>query len=142
MCLICPPLCRRLPRLLPAVPQVPRRLLALALLGLVATLATAQRTNLPAAAVGASAPSMAPVGPAALPGAAAAAPGQPYGTAVATRFPPPARPCDLAALAPGAQVFSSNDALATALAEIVRTAPAGTRVRRLSPGRSQDGVAL
>ena len=61
---------------------------------------------------------------------------------MAARFAPPVRHYDLAALAPGAQGFSSNNALAAALAEIVRMAPAGRRVRRLSARRSQHGTAI
>jgi hypothetical protein len=111
-------------------------LLMPALLGLASSRAAAQRADEPVAAVMAvtAVTTVAPALP--------AAPDLPYSAAVAARFPAPAVPYDLPALAPGAQLFTSNEQLAAMLAEIVHSAPLGTQVQRLSPERSQDGVAL
>lgn len=66
----------------------------------------------------------------------------PYGAAVAARFPAPTRRYDLPALAPGAQTFTANHTLAAELAAVRASAPAGTQIERLVPGRSQDGTAI
>jgi len=83
--------------------------------------------------------------PAAAPDPAAAALNLPYSAAVAARFPPPAAHYGVAVLAPGAQVFTANADLAAQVAAVVASvasAPAGTHIQRLVPGRSQDGTAI
>ena len=71
-----------------------------------------------------------------------AGPPLPYSPAVAARFPEPATRYDAPVLAPGALGFTTDEALAAQLAAVVAAAPAGTRIERLQPGRSQGGVAL
>ncbi len=66
----------------------------------------------------------------------------PYSAAVAARFPAPTTHYELPSLAPSAVAFTSNDELAKRLAAMAAAAPAGTRVQRLQPGRSNEGVAL
>ena len=106
---------------------------------------------------------------AAAPDPAGAAPSLPYSAAVAARFPPPAVHYSVAVLAPGAQAFTTNAELAaqmsqmaqmaegaqaaeaaqaaqttavTASAALAASAPVGTRIQRLLPGRSQGGTAI
>ena len=78
----------------------------------------------------------------AVPASAAVAVGMPYSAAVAARFPPPTARYDLPSLAPGAVSFTSNDELASRLAAMAASAPAGTQVKRLQPGRSHDGLPI
>lgn len=73
---------------------------------------------------------------------AAPAPALPYSAAVAARFPDPEPPDDTPVLAAGVPGFTGNAELADQLAALVAAAPAGTRITRLSPGRSQDGTAI
>ena len=66
----------------------------------------------------------------------------PYSAAVAARFPEPTTHYDAPVLAPGATGFTADADLAAQLAAVVAGAPAGTRIDRLQPGRSQAGVPL
>jgi len=66
----------------------------------------------------------------------------PYGAAVAARFPDPAQHYDTPVLAADAVAFTGNAELSAQLAAVAASAPAGTRIDRLVPGRSQDGTPI
>ena len=68
--------------------------------------------------------------------------GLPYSAAVAARFPEPSQRYDAPVLAAGAVDFTANADLAAQLAAVAASAPAGTRIQRLQPGRSQDSTAI
>ena len=123
----------------PAGPAAAGKAWGVALLVAAAALATvpAAAAQPVAAVVQAAAP-----GPAGAAASAPAGPPLPYSAAVAARFPPPSTVYGLPSLAPGALTFTSNDELAQRLAALAAAAPAGTRVQRLQPGRSHDGVPV
>lgn len=66
----------------------------------------------------------------------------PYGPAVAARFSDPVVTYDVPVLAAGRQGFTGNTDLAAQLAAIAASAPAGTRIERLMPGRSARGTPI